>query len=84
MAGILLDHDWFCSPECARAQLIAMSDCPDTVTLHDPQFSVDRSELPGVDAEDVNIQRSVTDKEDAATALDEAKLMHSPPFRVTA
>jgi hypothetical protein len=83
MAAVMLDDEWFCSPACAREYLNESDATPSTVTLHDPQFVASRAEMPAsVDDADVDIQRRVTDRDDAFSAIDELVSMFSAPFRV--
>ena len=81
MACIIFDGRAFCSPACAREVLDGLGRVPETITLHDPQYAVDRDELPGVDSADVDITRDVTGLGDARQAIEECAEMHSCEFR---
>lgn len=83
MACIVFDGRAFCSPACAREALDRLERVPETITLHDPQYAVDRDELPGVAPEDVDITRGVTGLEDARQAIEECATMHPYEFRAS-
>lgn len=53
------------------------------ITLHDPQYAVDRTPMPEVHSDDVDIWRNVTGIEDAHAAVDEMEEMHPGEFRVS-
>lgn len=81
MAAINFDGQYFCSPGCARKHLESMDRVPELMTLHDPQYAVDRGELPGVESEAVDIERPVRDRDDAQAAIDEMEVMFPGEFR---
>lgn len=81
MASVKLDDLAYCSPECAKSALSDMSTAPTMVTLHDPQYVSDRSTV-GVDEGSVDIERDVTDVDDAKDAIETAADLYSAPFRV--
>jgi len=84
MASIqFADHE-FCSPNCAREAFESLTVRSGTVTLHDPQFAVDRDTLPpAVEGDDVNIERRVYGNEEAKEAIDEIEMLYPREFRVT-
>jgi len=82
MAALIVGDAWYCSPECAIEGVAAAETTPDSVTLHDPQFTADRSSMPGVSAEAVNITRSVSGRVDADEAIRSASELHAAPFRL--
>ena len=83
MAAIQFDGCWLCSPACARTYLGQMDTEPASVTLHDPQFAVDRTPLPEVDEADVTLTREVTEAADAESAISETEAMFPGEFRPT-
>lgn len=85
MASVRLDDAEFCSPECARAHLdrTGAESVPQRVTLHDPQFAVDRSDLSGVAEDAIDIGRPIEHGADARRALDEIEEMFPGEFRPT-
>jgi hypothetical protein len=78
MAGIIIDDRIYCSPDCARDGLETLLGQPTVVKLHDPQFSVDRSEL-GLEDNVVNIWRL---GEPAETMVDEYEDIFPHSFRL--
>lgn len=82
LCGIILDDEVCCSAECAREHIDATDSAPDTVTLHDPQHIADRSELPAVSDDDINITCAPTDRDDALAAVNELEKMFGAQFVV--
>lgn len=86
MSAVIITAEWYCSPECARAALDDLvgqpAKEPTRVALHDPQFHVDRSALPGVSPHATEIWRSVVGLPDAFKAVDELSELHPGAFRV--
>jgi hypothetical protein len=82
MAAIIVGDAWYCSPECAIEGVAAAESPPKTVTLHDPQYTADRDELPGVSAEAVNITRPVSGRVDADEAIRTASEVYGGKFRL--
>lgn len=82
MAAIHIDDKSYCTPSCAQDHLKITDTVPQSVALHDPQYNVDRAELPASVSEDaVNIQRDVTNSMDAAVAIEEIADMYPGDFR---
>lgn len=75
MISIRLGEHSVCSPDCARALLDATNGSPMKVTLHDPQYVLDRDQFPGVAEDAVNIERRVTNRSDAIVAIDQLEQM---------
>ncbi len=83
MISIRLGDHSVCSPDCARELLEASSGTPMKVTLHDPQYALDRDLVPSVDETSVNVERRVTGYDDALRAIDHLEEMLSHiEFRV--
>ena len=82
MVALNFDGQYFCSPGCAREHLEGMNRVPELMTLHDPQYYVERDEMPGVEDEAVDIQRPVQSRDDAFIAIDEIEAMVPGEFRV--
>jgi len=82
MAALIVGDAWYCSPACAIEGVAAADTAPETVTLHDPQYTADREQLPGVSAEAVNISRRVTGLDDADLAIAQATELVPGTFRV--
>jgi len=82
MSGIVIDQKvWVCSPECAHEVVDAVGELPRVIALVDPQFRVDRGDLPHVDDDQVGIEWSVGDREHAHEMIDRAAELHDAPFR---
>lgn len=81
MAAIIVGDGWYCSPTCAIEGVAAADSAPETVTLHDPQYTADRSSMPGVSAEAVNISRPVAGRAEADEAIRTASEVYDAPFR---
>jgi len=81
MVAIVVEGQWFCSPACAVDALGVSKSPPETVTLHDPQYRVDRDELPDVSAEAVDITRSVIGMVEAKQAIKDTREMVGGQFR---
>lgn len=81
MACIVFDARAFCSPDCAQQQLEALDRVPESVTLHDPQFAVDRAGHPYANADDVDIVYQVDGREDARMTIRECESIHPYEFR---
>jgi len=85
LPSVRLDEHEYCSAECAREAYAAMpaGDHPVTITLHDPQYAVDRDELPpAVGDTDVNIECECWSADEAAAAFDDMLAMFPHEFRV--
>jgi len=78
MAGIIIDDEIYCSPDCAKAALKERVEQPTIVKLHDPQFAVDRDEI-GIDDDAVDIWRL---GEPAADMVDAYADIYPGEFRV--
>lgn len=83
MPAIILGELLCCSPDCARTVLETVSRRPADVTLHDPQYRVDRDDLAGVNEDAVDIGRTVHTEGEAEEAIDALAQLHSSPFRVS-
>lgn len=82
MAAIIFDHETVCcSPACAEVVLEGLDTPPKTVSLHDPQFTVDRGDLPNVDDDDTVLHYSTETFDDAESAITDAADLHTPRFR---
>ena len=83
MAQIKVDDVAFCSPDCAKEHVESTAATPAQVTLHDPQYAVDRSMFPpSVDEESVSITRRVIGPDDFLTAIVDIEQMFPGQFRV--
>jgi len=80
MAGIILFEEVYCCAECAKEGLNDMPDVPGEVTLHDPQYVVDREEI-GLDSQTVDITRK--GPESARTKIEQIDELFSGVYRVT-
>jgi len=69
MAAIVLDDEYYCSPQCAGASLERMDSPPQRVTLHDPQYRIDRANFVHVSEDSVNITREVPSMAAAREAI---------------
>lgn len=87
MACLVFDDEndrAYCSTACAGDALDAREQAPETITLHDPQYAVDRDDLPDVSADTPTIARPVSGIRDANVALAEFADMFPRDFRPTA
>jgi hypothetical protein len=83
MLAVVLDGTWCCSPACALDHLDTLETPPETVTLHDPQYHVDRDALPDVSSEAVDIRREVVGMAEAIEAIRDAGELFPGQFRVS-
>lgn len=87
MEGIIFGtgerRHWFCSPECSRTALENLETLPETISLHDPQYTVPRNHFKGIDEDAVSIQTSINGKQDALTVINEFESVHPSKFRHT-
>lgn len=83
MSAIVFDDETVCcSPDCALTVLEGVEETPETVTLHDPQFVVDRDRL-GVGGDVVDFVHEIGEMPEAEEAIREAAMLHEPRFRVS-
>jgi hypothetical protein len=82
MQAVVLDGTWCCSPACALDHLDTLETPPETVTLHDPQYRVDRDGLPGVSSKAVHIRCDVVGMAEAIEAVRDAGELFPGQFRV--
>lgn len=82
MAALIVDGAWYCSPACAIEGVATADTAPETVTLHDPQYTADRAALPAVSTEAVNISRAVEDRAAADEAIRDASELYGAAFRL--
>jgi hypothetical protein len=82
MPGIIIAETWLCSPTCATEYIETMESPPELVVFHDPQYQISR-EKHGVDDDCVDISRRVDDFPEAFGAVEEIRVKHSCPFRVS-
>lgn len=80
VAIVLDDQTRVCSPACAQAELDD-GDVPESVALHDPQFQADRELLGGISDDAVVIERAVSTRHDARTAIDTLSELYPGTFR---
>lgn len=73
MASIILDDTWYCTPRCARTAITECGVHPDTVTVHDPQYSIKRDETDLMDEDEVDYTYDVETQGRALMAIDEAQ-----------
>lgn len=85
MASVVVNEEgWFCSPDCAADDIESHDYGVASVTLHDPQRNVDRSELPEVTDRDTNLKMETwKGREEALAILDEIKEMYPGEFRLS-
>jgi hypothetical protein len=83
MAALVLGGAWCCSPACALDHLDTLETPPETVTLHDPQYRVDRDGLPGVSSKAAHIRCDVAGMAEAIEAIRDAGEMFPGQFRAT-
>ena len=86
--GITFNEDMsaiHCSPDCAREALHERSpgEFPVTITLLDPQFAVDRSELPGVDHDEPTMNTEAHSAGESFDVIDDIETMFPGEFRPT-
>jgi len=84
MAALIVGDAWYCSPACAIEGVAAADTAPETVTLHDPQYTADRAALPAVSTEAVNITRAVDGRAAADEAIRDASDLYGAAFRLGA
>jgi len=84
MPAIVMGGFWFCSPTCAHEKISTLPAMMKHLTLHDPQFAMERDEFPeGVSDDDVGIRWVIENKEVALDLLEEIEEEFPGPFRVT-
>jgi NAD-dependent dihydropyrimidine dehydrogenase PreA subunit len=80
MVSIIVDGRVCCSPDCATVVLEELPEAPSIVTLHEPQFHVDRDAL-GIPHDATEIWRDVENKDDAEAAIRQIAELYPGRFR---
>jgi len=83
MSAVVLDGTWCCSPACALEHLDGLERPPELVTLHDPQYHVDRDGLLDVSSAAVGIRRKVVGTAEAIEAIRDADELFPGQFRAS-
>jgi len=83
MPAVVVDGVWCCSPACALEHLDGLERLPAAVTLHDPQYHVDREELSAVSSAAVGIRREVVGTAEAIEAIRDADELFPGQFRAS-
>jgi len=82
MLAVVVGGAWCCSPACALDHLDTLETPPETVTLHDPQYRVDRDGLPGGSSKAAHIRCDVVGMAEAIEAVRDAGELFPGQFRV--